>query len=66
MGASQKELADLAQLMKHSRRVQESWYDLSLKTDQTKRACISISETLSVSTAITMSLFSEYYNATIP
>jgi hypothetical protein len=48
-GATEAELVDLASLMKHSRRVQEAWYDLTLKSYQAKRACQAISQQFKVS-----------------
>jgi hypothetical protein len=48
-GATDAELTDLAQLMKHGRRVQEAWYDLTLKSHQAKRACQAIGQKFRVS-----------------
>lgn len=45
-GATEAQLADLATLMKHSRRVQDNWYDLTLKSHRAKRACIDLGKAL--------------------
>lgn len=41
-GSADTQLMDLASLMKHSRRVQQNWYDLTVKSHKAKRACVVI------------------------
>lgn len=48
-GATEGQLSDLATLMKHCRKTQAVWYDLSLKTSKAKRASLAIAKKFKVS-----------------
>ena len=48
-GVADVELANLTALMKHSRRVQDEWYDLTLTSLRAKKACVAINKELDVS-----------------